>query len=148
MTTGRERTMMKLLAGVFGTLFLATLIGSTGACSKGAAAARPVIEAGPESAPMSPGEVDEALHEGKKLVLIDVREPEEFADGRVAVARNIPLRDLRARLADIPRDADVVLVCRTGARSQMAWELLLELGYTKVHNMDGGMLAWQGEIAR
>lgn len=148
MIADRVRTMMKLLARVSGTIFLATLIGWTGACSKGAAAARPVIEAGPESAPMSPGEVDEALHEGKKLVVIDVREPEEFADGRIAVARNIPLRDLRARVTDIPRDSNVVLVCRNGARSQMAWELLVELGYAKVHNMDGGMLAWQGEIAR
>lgn len=117
-------------------------------CSKPGEAAPQKLQAGPESAPMSPGEVDEAIHEGKPMVVIDVREPGEFADGRIASAKNIPLRDVQTRAAEIPKDQEVVLVCRSGNRSEIAWELLRKMGYTRVHNMEGGMKAWQGEVAR
>lgn len=126
---------------------LAVAVLTTG-CSKSGEAAQQKVQVGPESAPLSPGEVDEAIHEGKSIVVIDVREPGEFADGRIPSAKNIPLRDVQARAAEIPRDQEVVLVCRSGNRSEVAWEQLLKLGYTRVHNMEGGMKAWQGEVTR
>jgi len=77
-------------------------------------------------------------------VVIDVREPAEFAQGSVPGARNIPLGELASRLADVPRDATIACLCRSGARSGRAQEFLSEHGYDAV-NLTGGMLAWRGK---
>lgn len=77
-------------------------------------------------------------------VVIDVREPSEFAQGSVPGARNIPLGELASRLADIPKDATIACLCRSGARSGRAQDFLREQGYDAV-NLTGGMLAWRGK---
>lgn len=69
-------------------------------------------------------------------VFIDVRQPEEFATGHVEGAVNIPLPDLAssAKLHDIPKDAELVVYCRSGARADTARRLLTQMGYTNVTN--------------
>lgn len=74
-------------------------------------------------------------------VLVDVRTPEEFAAKHLDGAINIPVDDLEARKAELPKDKDVVLYCRSGARSARAKTLLASAGYTKVHNL-GPMSNW------
>ena len=75
-------------------------------------------------------------------VLIDVRQPEEWQQGHVPGAMLIPLGSLRDRVAEVPRDRDVLLICRSGNRSGTAQRQLLELGYDRVFNVSGGMNAW------
>jgi rhodanese-related sulfurtransferase len=75
-------------------------------------------------------------------VLVDVREPAEWSAGRAPGAVHVPLGELTSRLADIPREATIVTVCRSGRRSDTAAAQLRAAGYT-VHNLDGGMQAWQ-----
>lgn len=77
-------------------------------------------------------------------VVVDVREPDEFAAGSVPGARNIPLGELAARLDEIPRGRTIACLCRSGARSARAREFLLREGYEAV-NLGGGMLAWRGQ---
>lgn len=85
-----------------------------------------------------------ALVQGGAL-LLDVRSPEEFADGHLAGAVNIPVDALPGRLAEVePKDRPVVVYCRSGARSSKARGLLLEHGWTKVENL-GGMGSWPKE---
>ncbi|GAA4121812.1 rhodanese-like domain-containing protein [Nocardioides fonticola] len=72
-------------------------------------------------------------------VLIDVREPEEWAEGHIAHARHRPLG--RLSLADVPA-GPVVMVCRSGNRSGQATRALVAAGRDDVVNMTGGMLAW------
>lgn len=74
-------------------------------------------------------------------VLVDVRTPDEFAAKHIDGAINIPVDELEARKAELPKDKDVVVYCRSGARSARAKSLLAGAGFTKVHNL-GPMSAW------
>jgi len=75
--------------------------------------------------------------------LIDVREPREFASGHAAGARNIPLGQVGSRLAEIPADGPVLLICRSGSRSGQAQHILIAQGRTNTYNVTGGTMAWQ-----
>ncbi len=85
---------------------------------------------------------DVAYLQGEFLV-IDVREPYEFKEGHAAIAKNVPLSQLKERLSDIPRDKKVYVMCRSGRRSRRALKTLRVAGYRKVQPIRGGMLAWQ-----
>ncbi len=76
---------------------------------------------------------------------VDVREPQEYMLGHVPGAINLPLGSIAARIAELPRDREVVLVCNTGNRSSLAAQLLLREGYdgAKVANLEGGTSAWR-----
>lgn len=76
-------------------------------------------------------------------LVVDVREPSEFQDGHIEGAKLAPLGSVEKGVADIPRDREIVLVCRSGRRSGKAQELLAARGYTNLRNMEGGMLAWE-----
>ena len=79
----------------------------------------------------------------QSLVILDVREPEEYVDelGHIRGSRLIPLGELSARVSEVP-EGSVVTVCRSGKRSARAAAELLRAGRTDVHSMSGGMLAW------
>ncbi len=74
-------------------------------------------------------------------VVVDVREPEEYAGGHVAGARSLPLSELPARAHDVPKDQVVYLVCQGGGRSSKAAELLSAAGHD-VRSVMGGTAAW------
>jgi rhodanese-related sulfurtransferase len=74
-------------------------------------------------------------------VLLDVREPDEWAAGHAPGAFWIPLGDLERARTEIPFNKQVVCVCRSGARSARAAEALIEWGF-EASNMVGGMRAW------
>jgi sulfur-carrier protein adenylyltransferase/sulfurtransferase len=81
-----------------------------------------------------------------RVLLIDVREPHEAEIARIPGARLIPLGELRDRLSEIDRHADVVVHCRSGQRSAKAARWLVEAGYERVRNLRGGILAWSDEV--
>jgi rhodanese-related sulfurtransferase len=89
-----------------------------------------------------PSELKERLKRGESLYIVDVREDEEVAMGMIPGATHIALGELPARHGEIPKDREVVLVCRSGGRSSKAYDFLESLGFTKTINMTGGMLAW------
>lgn len=80
---------------------------------------------------------------GPAPLLLDVRTAAEFAEGRVPGAINIPVQELEARLAELPRDRELVVYCRSGRRAATASALLREHGYTQVREMEGSLLAWR-----
>lgn len=73
--------------------------------------------------------------------VLDVRRRDEFTAGHVPGARLIPLPELGARIDEVPRDRQIVCVCRSGSRSGSAVKLLTKHGYY-AENLRGGMLAW------
>ena len=75
-------------------------------------------------------------------VLLDVREPSEWQAGRAPGARHIPLGELAARAEEIPTGTEIVVVCRSGARSLLAAGALRAAGYPAA-NLAGGMQAWE-----
>ncbi len=88
----------------------------------------------------------ERMHSGDNLILIDVREPCEFADGYIPGAINIPLAELRAHLGELCKEREIFLICRSGVRSAEAAKIMAESGFRQVRNIYDGMLAWPGPI--
>ena len=89
-------------------------------------------------------EATRLMNQAGTLVL-DVREADEFAAGHLPKARHIPLKELEARLPELAKHKDkpVIVTCRTGARSGAACRALKKAGFTNVHNLKGGVPAWQ-----
>ena len=82
---------------------------------------------------------------GEDVLLLDVREPYEYQIAQIG-GTLIPQNDVPQRLAEIPRDREIVVQCRSGARSQRIAEFLKQSGYTQVVNLAGGILAWSDEV--
>jgi SulP family sulfate permease len=88
-------------------------------------------------------EFEDALAEaGESALLIDVREPEEYARGHLPNSRLMPLRDFFGTIESLPRDRPVFLVSRSGRRSTRAMRLLFDMGFEEVFNLKGGVLSW------
>ena len=79
-------------------------------------------------------------------VIVDVREPWEFERCRIEGSLPLPLGQIPARHAELPRDRDLVLVCHHGSRSQQAASWLAGNGHPNVHNLRGGVEAWAVDV--
>jgi rhodanese-related sulfurtransferase len=77
-------------------------------------------------------------------VLLDIRTPQEFAEGRIAGSVNIDFyeADFRSRLDALDRDTTYVVYCRSGNRSDSAMDIFTDLGFTSVYEVDGGIISW------
>lgn len=84
-----------------------------------------------------------AIKDDPGVFLLDVREPDEYAAGHIPGITLIPMGDVPARLAEIPTDKEVIVTCRSGNRSGQIADYLRAQGFTNVHNMEGGILAWE-----
>lgn len=93
-------------------------------------------QAGPHAATL-------LMNQGAKVV--DVREAAEYQQGHIANAIHIPLSQLDKRLSELEahRDTPILTYCRTGSRSNAAASRLKQNGFNKVHNLAGGIVAWQ-----
>ncbi len=78
-------------------------------------------------------------------VVLDVRSIAEYNKGHIVNAINIPLNGLGKQLQQLEKykDRPIIVVCRSGSRSAMAARMLLKKGFTEVHNLKGGMMAWE-----
>jgi molybdopterin/thiamine biosynthesis adenylyltransferase/rhodanese-related sulfurtransferase len=94
---------------------------------------------------LSVKEFKQRVDAGEDVFLLDVREPYEYQIAQIG-GTLIPQNDVPQRLAEIPRDREIVVQCRSGARSQRIAEFLKQSGYSKVFNLAGGILAWSDEI--
>ncbi len=142
--------MNKLLAFSFCAMMLATACNSSEeakpeAVAKKVEVAQPAVAAVVEQKVAEVVTIDwEKAFEMNKAgaVLIDVRTPAEVAKGMAsAAAINIPLQEMPQRLSEFPKDKDLLIYCRSGKRSMAASKFLVENGYTRVFNIDGGILA-------
>jgi rhodanese-related sulfurtransferase len=76
------------------------------------------------------------------VYLVDIRTPAEVAQGAIPGSVHLPMHLIPLRLGDLPRDRDVVLYCRSGARSYHACAFLAQQGFANVVNLRGGIIAW------
>ncbi|MGE5675973.1 MAG: rhodanese-like domain-containing protein [Mycobacterium leprae] len=97
---------------------------------------------------ISAAELQQALASGKRYRLVDVREPQEYAEGHIPGSTLHPVGQIDAWASELNRDEEIVLVCRSGRRSAGAWEYLDRQGFNRILNMSGGMLAWQGPVEK
>jgi rhodanese-related sulfurtransferase len=97
---------------------------------------------GPPVPTLKPVEIQEKLKNGKRPFLLDVREKQEMREGFISGAKLIPLGELGNRMKELPKNREIVCVCRSGNRSRSAAKQLIAAGYS-ASNMKGGMLAWK-----
>ena len=84
----------------------------------------------------------EAAGSGADPMLVDVREPAEYAQFRATGAALMPLSVFQLRFSQLPRDRPLLLICAAGQRSLAAGEFLISQGYETVANVEGGSIAW------
>lgn len=91
-------------------------------------------------------ELRKRLLAGETLQMIDVREDEEVAQGMISGAKHIPLGQIPDRLDEIPKEGELIIICRSGGRSMRACQFLQQHGI-ECTNMTGGMLQWNEDEA-
>jgi rhodanese-related sulfurtransferase len=79
-------------------------------------------------------------------LIVDVREPWEYALCRIEGSLSLPLSELMSRQDELPRDRPLVMVCHLGGRSLQAAQYLDSAGFANVHNLRGGVAAWAAEV--
>jgi rhodanese-related sulfurtransferase/rubrerythrin len=96
---------------------------------------------------MSPQEARDfmAAHPRDSYQILDVRQPKEYEQGHLAGALLMPVKEVGSRSAELDRDKPLLVYCHSGVRSKAASQLLLADGFKDVYNMNGGIMAWQGE---
>jgi rhodanese-related sulfurtransferase len=95
---------------------------------------------------LSVAELQQRRHDAADFVLLDVREPWEIALAALPGATAIPLNEIPGRLKELDADREIIVMCKVGARSQMAADFLLASGFTRVFNLQGGIDAWSRDI--
>ncbi|MGI4759187.1 MAG: rhodanese-like domain-containing protein [Janthinobacterium lividum] len=91
-------------------------------------------------------ELKQRQQAGENPTIIDVREPWEFEESRISGSQNIPLGTLPTQLDELEdhKDQEVIVHCKSGARSSAAKAFLIQQGFTNVRNLEGGITAFQG----
>lgn len=94
-------------------------------------------------------EMEALMSDGKRMVIVDVREPEEFSGAHIKGAINIPYDTARPRILKelFPSDR-IVFVCHGGPMGHELGSLLVKNAYQDVYNLKGGMKTWQGEVVK
>lgn len=126
--------------------FVVAAAAVVGACSPlGAAPSAQPVATGPAGVAALSAEVSVAeafaLRSAGAFIL-DVREPDEWAAGHIPDATLIPLGELASRVNEVPRDRQVVVICRSGNRSAKGRDILLGAGFPSVTSVAGGMTDW------
>jgi sulfur-carrier protein adenylyltransferase/sulfurtransferase len=110
------------------------------------------IRGGPSSAPgagireVTAEQLKQRIDAGENLFVLDVRNPNEFQICRIPGTVFLPLPELPTRFAEVPRDREVIVHCKSGMRSAKAIEFLKSQGYSKLANLTGGILAWAEKV--
>ena len=99
-------------------------------------------------ATISPEELKERLRRGDRLEVIDVREQEEYEIARIDGARLLPLSRFPEWAGTLDTEAEIVFMCHHGIRSAQVCSYLAREGFTKLHNLSGGIDAWSVEVDR
>ena len=130
-----EITMKKLIPIILSSLLLT-------ACTSGGASRNSYRQ-------ISVDEATEIMKKESGYIILDVRRPDEFAEGHIPGAINIPNETIGAEeIEELPDKAQLIMVyCRSGRRSKEASEKLIKLGYTNIVEF-GGILDWKGEIEK
>ena len=94
-------------------------------------------------APQIDVQTTSTVYERDDIFMLDVREQWEYDEGHIPDITLIPMGDIPNRLDELPRDKEIIVTCRSGNRSGQITALLQSNGFTNIHNMQGGILAWE-----
>jgi len=143
-----QKTISILVAGavllVGGLVFFSS---NTSEPSEASAAREHTDDLAPHE--ISPGEVVKKVQGGEDVILLDVRTPEEYEEIHLEGALLLPVQELSEEtlsgigLGEGAKDKEIIIYCRSGARSQTAYNIMESLGYTNIKSVAGGMIHWQ-----
>jgi adenylyltransferase/sulfurtransferase len=91
-------------------------------------------------------ELKKELDAGRKIYLLDVREPHEWDICKIPGAHLLPMGEVEQRIHELDRNANIVAYCRSGSRSGKTVKFLREQGFGKIRNLTGGILAWSDQV--
>ncbi|HYF94078.1 MAG TPA: rhodanese-like domain-containing protein [Symbiobacteriaceae bacterium] len=142
---------MKRLFAAALTIVMLTAVG----CSKPSATYQKPGSAAPTTAPAQPASTPvgpkgdgvnisaedflKKFKAGEKMLVIDVRTEEEYGEGHVPGSKLVPLQTIEQGIEKYPKEQEIYLICRSGNRSAQAYTILRNMGYTKLHNVVGGV---------
>jgi phage shock protein E len=137
---------------LFSLMFLGLLLAACGASESVA----PVAEVPADTAPIQLADSVDVhtvanVKDRDDVFLLDVREQWEFDEGHIPGVTLLPMGEVPARLSEIPTDKEVIVTCRSGNRSGQITDYLRQNGFDNVHNMSGGIVAWENagyEVSR
>ena len=149
-TPGQSRTVRRFLASALTVAAIVLALAMT-ACQaipapSGQPAVAPAAAAPAAARPALPAEVSVAEAAAKRdagAFILDVRTPEEWNEFHVPGSTLIPIDELPKRVAEVPKDQEVVVVCRSGNRSATGRDVLLKAGYPQVTSLAGGLTTWR-----
>ena len=133
-------------------MIIALIALTVAACGAPAAAPAPAADdaapAAAVDAPLElPADIDAKtladIKDRSDVVVLDVREQWEYDEGHIPGVVHIPMNDIPGRISEIPTDQTVVVSCRSGNRSGQVASFLRNEGFTNIHNLNGGIVAWQ-----
>ena len=93
-------------------------------------------------------EIQARVDAGEKLNFLDVREPAEYAFGRIPGAISLPLGELEEKVTQLDPNNEYYVICRTGNRSDMACHMLAERGFKRIKNVTPGMSLWDHDVEK
>jgi rhodanese-related sulfurtransferase len=133
-------------------MFLVLLLAACGASESVA----PVAEVPADTAPIQLADSVDVhtvanVKDRDDVFLLDVREQWEYDEGHIPGVTLLPMGEVPARLSEIPTDKEVIVTCRSGNRSGQITDYLRQNGFDNVHNMSGGIVAWENagyEVSR
>jgi phage shock protein E len=137
---------------LFTLMFLGLLLGACGATETAA----PVAELPADTAPIKLADSVDVhtvakVKDRDDVFLLDVREQWEYDEGHIPGVTLLPMGEVPASLSEIPTDKEVIVTCRSGNRSGQITDYLRQNGFDNVHNMSGGIVAWENagyEVSR
>lgn len=88
------------------------------------------------------------METNKNLVVVDVREQDEWNDGHLANSILIPTSEFQNRMSELPREKVIAVICQSGARSAQVAEYLVKSGYKEVYNLKGGISGWPDKLVK
>jgi phage shock protein E len=150
--SGRSRPALRPGAGTLVAALIVIVLAAAAcqAVGTGPSAAPAATAAAAPAAPVTkralPAEVSVAEAAAKRdagAFILDVRTPDEWKEFHVPGSTLIPVTELANRVAEVPQDREVVVVCRSGNRSATGRDLLLKAGYPQVTSLAGGLTAWR-----
>jgi rhodanese-related sulfurtransferase len=117
------------------------------ACGGAAATSAPVAPVAEIDVSALPLTIDvqtaASVQDRDDVILIDVREQSEYDAGHIPGITLVPMSEIQNRLDEIPTDKEVIVTCRSGNRSSQVTDFLRKNGFDNVHNMQGGIIAWE-----
>ncbi|MFN8493601.1 MAG: rhodanese-like domain-containing protein [Caldilineaceae bacterium] len=124
--------------------FLALLAVTLAACGGQAASSSATTPLDVKNLPpMIDAQTANALRTRSDVLMLDVREKSEYHQGHIPGITLLPMAEVPNRLSEIPRDKTVIVTCHSGNRSSKVVAYLREQGFTNIHDMQGGIIAWQ-----